>query len=199
MKQQKMKNIILILMFVVCIYLSSRVWLQLPDLSGLFSMFQKQGETPVYEADIWAVVRPEKYIIRLRDEYTVINAENGTDLWSEALIQIERCFRSEEIYDIKVSEGKPKLDEYIEMKLSSSVPMEIFMRKMQAENQNVMISDILSVIVNKEEQNSIYIYDGESTFQITSSAADNSNIIKILENFNFKTITIHKFYKQKNI
>ena len=70
MKHGNIQNIILIAMVLVCIYLSSNVWLRLPDL---FDSDNKEADKQeiTSDIDVWNVVRPIKSIIKYKDNFKI--------------------------------------------------------------------------------------------------------------------------------
>ena len=68
MKHGNIQNIILIAMVLVCIYLSSNVWLRLPDL---FDSDNKEADKQeiTSDIDVWNVVRPDRKSTRLNSSH----------------------------------------------------------------------------------------------------------------------------------
>ena len=90
MLKTKIKNIILLVTVLICIYLSSNVWLQLPEFLKVNLKEEKDSEV-IIEADIWKVLRPIKNILKYEENYTVLYSDQE-GLWEKALVAINDAF-----------------------------------------------------------------------------------------------------------
>ena len=83
MKHGNIKNIILIAMVLVCIYLSSNVWLKLPNF---FDSDNRETDKQVINTaiDIWNVVRPIKSVIKYKDNFTITYSDYQ-DIWGKTV------------------------------------------------------------------------------------------------------------------
>ena len=190
MLKNKIKNIILLIMVLVCIYLSSNVWLQLPE----FFTYSKSEQTPEIEigADVWKVLRPIKNIIKYNDSYTVVYShEKG--MWEEALITINNAFADFENSNITETAAFPS--QFLKFDFSSNIPVEIFTGHMKVENENIIntVKNIKNVIIDLDDYNSVYLYNGESTVKIQSSKIDNKKLMDLVKSYNFENKTKYSF------
>lgn len=193
MKQGKIKNIILTAMVLVCVYLSSNVWLKLPDFLEYrtdANINDKQGETVA--ADIWNVVRPIKNVIKYNDSYTITYSDQQ-DMWGKAVHVINDAFDDFNSSNINESAAFPT--QYLKFDFKSNIPVEIFTGHMKIENREInnKIRNIKNVIIDLENANSIYIYNGESTVKIQSSSIDTNEIAGIAKQHNFNKETKYAF------
>lgn len=191
MSKINFKNIILLAMVLICIYLSSKVWLQLPEFFSL-STGEAEEQKLTVEADIWKVLRPIKNIVKYKDDYTVLYSDES-DLWTKALIAINNAFN--DYGDSKVTETVAFPSQYLKFDFSSNIPIEIFTGHMEIENKNLKetIKNIKNVIIDLENNNSIYLYNGENTFKIVSDKIDTKELSDIVKSFNFENKTKYSF------
>lgn len=196
MKQGKIKNIILIAMVLVCIYLSSNVWLKLPDFLDYGTEnkgIDKQGVTVA--ADIWNVVRPIKNVIKYKDNYTILYSDEQ-DMWGKSVHLINDAFDNFDNASINESAAFPA--QYLKFDFKTNIPVEIFTGHMKIENKNInnTIKNIKNVIIDLENTKSIYIYNGENTVKIESDSINTKEIADIVSKIDFNSKT-HFVFDQK--
>lgn len=191
MKQEKIKNIILITMVLVCIYLSSRVWLKLPNFLE-YSAEAGDKNQAVKVADIWNVVRPIKNIIKYKENYTITYADEQ-DIWGKTVYVIEDAFNN--FNNLNINESAPFPAQYLKLDFSTNIPVEIFTQHMKIENNNLKakINHIKNIIIDLENNNSIYIYNGENTVKIEGNSIDTQEISSIVKKYDFNSETQYAF------
>lgn len=192
MRQGKIKNIILIAMVIVCIYLSSNVWLKLPNLLEYKTDSGTDNIDNIIAADIWNVVRPIKNVIKYNDNYTITYSDE-TDMWGKAVHVLNDAFN--DFGNANVNESAAFPSKYLKFDFSTNIPVEIFTGHLTANvvDINNKIKNIKNVIIDLENANSIYIYNGESTVKIQSSNVDTSEIAEIAKQSDFSSKTSYAF------
>lgn len=195
MLKTKIKNITLLVMVLICIYLSSNVWLQLPEFFSPNAYEDKEIEVTT-EADIWKVLRPIKNIIKYDDNYTVLYSDNR-GLWKKALNVINNAFF--DFSNSSVTETAAFPSEYLKFDFNAYIPAEIFTGQMEIENVNVnnTVKNIKNVIIDLKNNNSIYIYNGENTIKIVSDKINTKELTDIVKSLNFDSKT--KYLSEQKI
>ena len=187
MLKTKIKNIILMVMVLICIYLSSNVWLKLPSF---FSSDANEGKADVEttEAHIWEVLRPVKNIIKYDNYYTVLYSDKR-GLWEKALNTINDAFN--DFANSHVTETAAFPSEYLKFDFNTSIPVEIFTSHMEIGNENVnnTVKNIKNVIIDLENNNSIYIYNGENTLKILSDKINTRELTDLVNTINLANKT----------
>ncbi len=191
MKQSKIKNIILIAMVLVCIYLSSNVWLQLPSILE----FKAEGNDKKQDeitADIWIVVKPFKNVIKYKDYYTTTYSDEQ-DIWSKTVYIINDAFESFNNSNINESAAFPS--QYLKFDFSVNIPVEIFTGHMKINNPEIKkrIKNIKNVIIDLDNTKAIYIYNGENTIKIENDFIDTKEIINLVTQYDFTNKTQYAF------
>ena len=184
MLKTKIKNIILMVMVLICIYLSSNVWLKLPEFFNPIANDDRKTEATA-EADIWKVLRPVKNIIKYDNNYTVLYSDNR-GLWQKALPVIKTAF--EDFASSSVTETAAFPSEYMKFDFKTNIPAEIFTGHMKIENENVnnTVKNIKNVIIDLKNNNSIYIYNGENTVKIVSDKINTKEFTDLAKSINFE-------------
>ncbi|MGD9566724.1 MAG: hypothetical protein AB7V48_00110 [Sedimentibacter sp.] len=193
MKQVEIKNIILIAMVVVCIYLSSNVWLKLPDfLESADAGENKQTETV---ADIWNVVRPIKNVIKYKENYTITYSDEQ-DIWGKTVPVINDAF--DNFNSLSVNESAAFPSQYFKLDFSTNIPVEIFTGHMKIENNEIksIIKNVKNIIIDLESSNTLYIYNGENTVKIQGDIINTGEIADIVMQIDFNSET-HYAFNQK--
>lgn len=195
MIHQKLKNLILIIMVVACVYLGSYVWLQLPDF--LMYNFDEEGninEEVIPETNVWNVIKPFKNIIKYKDNYTVLYTDNEYNLWLKAIDIIASGFSS---YSGSVGTNSSVAfpTQYLKFDFPINVPIDIFANQMKIENikLNEDIKYIKNIIIDLDNKNRIYIYNGESTIKIENDKINTENIFSIIEKIDYSNSTKYSF------
>jgi len=188
---KKIKNIVLFVMVIVCVYLSSYVWLQLPDF---ISSADTEDNVPdeIIVADIWEVVRPIKNIIKYKENYTVTYTDK-LDMWGKTVHIINDAFQNYDKSSVTESAAFPT--QYLKFDFSTNIPSEIFTGYMQLENAEInnTVKNIKNVIVDLENTKSLYFYDGFNTVKIEGDSIDTSELLTIIKNFDFESGTKYSF------
>ena len=181
----KIKNSILLVMVLICIYLSSNVWLKLPEFFTPKAYEDKRAEET--EADIWKVLRPVKNVIKYDDNYTVLYSDNK-GLWQEALNVIYDAFNAT---NSTISETAAFPAEYLKFDFNTNIPVEIFTTHMKIENNNInnTVKNIKNVTIDLKDNNSIYIYNGENNIKIKSNQINSKKLTDIVLSINFENKT----------
>ncbi len=181
----RIKNTILLVMVIICIYLSSNVWLKLPEFFSPNAYEDESMEKT--EADIWKVLRPVKNIIKYDNNYTVLYSDEK-ELWQEALNVINDSFNDSKS---TFTETTAFPSQYLKFDFNTNIPVEIFTTHMKVENNDInnIIKSIKNVIIDLEDSNSIYIYNGENNIKVTSSDSSSEKLRDIVSSINFETKT----------
>ncbi len=182
MLKTKIKNVILIVMVLICIYLSSNVWLKLPSFFRP-NAIEGKGDTITAKAHIWEVLKPVKSIIKYGDYYTVLYSDNK-GLWEKALISINDAFA--DFANSHVTETAAFPSKYLKFDFNTNIPVEIFTSHMEIGNENVnnTVKNIKNVIIDLENNNSIYIYNGENTLKIQSDKINTRGLTDLVNTIN---------------
>ncbi|MDW5300060.1 MAG: hypothetical protein SA378_07975 [Sedimentibacter sp.] len=192
MTQSKIKNIILLAMVIICVYLSSNVWLQLPDFLHYNIEADEKKPDEIVAADIWNVVRPIKNIIKYNDNYTITYTDED-DMWGKTVYIINDAFENFE--DSNVTEFAVFPSNYLKFDFSTGIPSEIFTGNMNIENENIIntLKNIKNVIIDLENLNSIYFYNGENTVKIENENINAHDVVNIVKKIDFKNETQYSF------
>lgn len=184
---KKIKGLLLFLMVILSIYLSTQVWLELPD----FLSFNKNKSTEDVdnqqdiEKMVWELVRPSKYMINDEENLREIHIQDDTALWQSALNSLETALKNLSVIQSTLIVGEFHPGEYIMMEFENKIPTEIFVGKFQVSKdilKNNKLRNIKKLIIRLNEPNSIYIFNGDSTVIIKSSKIDNTPIYENLKN-----------------
>ena len=193
MKQVKIKNIILISMVLVCIYLSSNVWLKLPDLFKR-NTESDEGYIPngQIESKILNVIRPVKNVINYNEYYTITYSDEQ-DMWGMAVVVMNDAFKSFDKNSINKSAAFPS--QYLKFDFNTDIPVEIFTGNFKIENKEInnTIKGVKNVIIDLENSRAIYIYNGENTVKIESTGIDTGEIIRAVKAMNLADKSAYVF------
>jgi len=184
MSKINFKNIILLVMVFICIYLSSNVWLQLPGFTSRDNV--KEKPEIINEADILKVLKPVKNIIKYNDNYAVLYSdENG--LWQKALVEMENAFN--DYSNLSITEIGAFPAQYLKFDFKSDIPAEIFTGYMEIDNKTILntVKDIKNVIIDLDNTNSIYIYNGENTIKFTGKKINTMEIANVAKSYDFES------------
>lgn len=192
----KLKSLFLLLMVILSIYLSSQVWLQLPD----FLSFDKDGSTENLNNQqnideiVWELVRPHKYILKDEVKLREIHLENENLLWESALKSLEVSLKYIKESQPNLFAGEYLPNEYIMMEFENKLPAEIFTGKFNVNKDDIRtrLNYIEKVIFGLNEPNSIYLFAGDSTVKIKSSRIDNTEIYNYLKNIKESEYLLYK-------
>ena len=193
MMHSKIKNLILLIMVVVCVYLSSNVWLQLPEfLNYNTEADEKSKSGELVEVNIWKILRPIKNVIKYNESYT-IKYSDEYDMWGKTVHIINDAFKNFE--DSTISQSAAFPSNYLKFDFSTNIPLEIFTSHMEIKNDSIneTIKTIKNVIIDLENINSIYFYNGEDTIKITSEKINTQELINIVKQFDFEKETQYSF------
>ena len=195
MKHGKVKNIILTVMVICCVYLSSNVWLKIPDVIKYETSSGEHTEDSEIIAEIWNVVKPVKHVINYNDYYTVTYSDEN-NMWEKAVQVLTNAFADFNNADISLIPAFPA--QYLKFDFSDNIPVGIFTGQMKINNKNISeeINHIKNVIIDLNNFNSIYIYNGENTIKITGSSIDTSELANITKQHNFDNSTEFAYYQK---
>ena len=176
-------------MVLMCIYLSSNVWLKLPEFFNPNLNEDRDAEAKT-EADLWKVLRPVKNIIKYDNNYTVLYSDDK-ELWEKALYVIYTAF--EDFADSSITETAAFPAEYMKFDFKTNIPAEIFTGHMKIQNENVnnTVKNIKNVIIDLNNNNSIYIYNGENTVKIVSDKINTKELADLVKLINFESKTAY--------
>ncbi len=195
MIHQKLKNLILIIMVAACVYLGSYVWLQLPDfLMYDFNVEDNIKEEVIPKTNVWNVIKPFKNIIKYKDNYTVLYSDDKYNLWLNATDIIISGFANYNgNVDINTSVAFPT--QYLKFDFPINMPIEIFTDQMKMENSKLKedIKHIKNIIIDLDNKNCIYIYNGEDTIKIESDKINTENLFSIVEKIDFSNSIKYSF------
>lgn len=193
MRQGKIKNVILVAMVLVCIYLSSKVWLKLPNfLERNIDGEENNSHDEVIAGDLWNVVRPTKNIIKYNEDYTITYSDE-LHLWGKTVQVINDAFNSFDSSSVNESAAFPS--QYLKFDFSTNVPVEIFTGHMKIDNRHIndKINCIKNIIIDLEDASSIYIYNGVNTIKIKDDSIDTQEISEMVKQIDFSTETEFAF------
>jgi len=189
MIHQKIKNLILIIMVVVCVYLSSNIWLELPDyLTYDFEHDDIIVDEEIPEINMWNVVKPLKNIIKYKDNYTVLYSDDEYNLWLNAVNMIYDGFES---YDGKENNNNTSSvafpTNYLKFDFPMNIPIEIFLGQMKIDNNKLYedIKHIKNIIIDLDKNNCIYVYNGTDTIKIENDKINTDSIVKIINSIDY--------------
>lgn len=194
MIHHKIKNLILIIMVIVCFYLGSNVWLKLPDI--LMYGF-KQDDTITEEINpkinVWKVVKPLKNIIKYKDNYTVFYSDDEYNLWLKATDIISNGLENYN-GDASGDSSVAFPTQYLKFDFSMNVPIEIFVDQMKIENSKLNdIRNIKNIIIDLDNRNCIYIYNGETTIKIQNDKINTDSIVDVIKSIDYNNATTYSF------
>lgn len=195
MLKTNIKNMVLLVMVLICIYLSSKVWLKLPDFLAS-NVNEDRNPHVISDADIWKVLRPVKNIIKYDDNYTVLYTDNK-GLWQRALNIINNAFLNYSSSNVTETAAFPA--EYLKFDFNTNIPVEIFTGHMDIDNENIgkNVKSIKNVIIDLKNNNSIYIYNGENTLRIASDKINTQELSDLAKTLDFDAKT--KYSSQEKI
>lgn len=196
MKYLNYKNSILIALVVLCVYLSSNVWLELPEfLVNKTKADEKPKDNTATKTDIWHVVRPVKSILKHGENYTV-SFSDEYNLWDKTVIILIGAINNFNKANIETAIVFPT--EYVKFDFNTKIPIEIFTGRLYLTNKDFSgtIKYIKNIIIDLDNKNSLYIYDGEKTFKIENSLVNAQEIINIVKNYNFAKKTKYAFQEK---
>jgi len=187
MIHQKIKNLILIIMVVVCVYLSSNIWIELPDfLTYDFEQDDKIVDEKIPEINMWNVVKPLKNIIKYKDNYTVLYSDDEYNLWFNAVNMIYDGFES---YDGNNNNNSSVAfpSQYLKFDFPMNIPIEIFLGKMKIDNNKLYedIKHIKNIIIDLDKNNCIYVYNGTDTIKIENDKINTNSILNIINSIDY--------------
>lgn len=193
---KRLKSFSLFLMVILSLYLSSIIWLDLPD----FLSFNKsdyediESDNRDIEKMVWELVKPHKYMLKNEFGLRQIQIKNDHLLWQNALSSLENALA-------KISESQTNLlagefypTEYVAMEFENKLPTEIFAGKFQIDTGNIMtkLRNIDKIVFGLNEVNSIYILTGNTTVKIKSTSIDNTDIYKSLKDIDEAEFLVYK-------
>ncbi len=195
MKHSITKNIILTTMVICCVYLSSNVWLKLPDFIKHETSAEENYDKSKAIMQIWNIIRPVKNVINYNEHYTVIYSDDN-NMWSKAVQVLSNVFAEYNNAEISLTAAFPT--QYLKFDFADNIPVGIFTGQMTISNRNITdtIRNIKNVIIDLENTNSIYIYNGENTIKIKSSSIDTTELINIVKQFDFSNTTQFVYYQK---
>ncbi len=176
------KNLILFLMVIACVFLSSQVWLQIPDFLSLNKEDDKVAEKEP-DINLWNIVKPNKYILKSQNSLKEFYLENDIVFWQKAVENLEVALKkfSESQYSTIGGEFYP--EEYVMLEFENKLPLEIFTGKFGLSKDNIKtkLNYIEKIVFGLNENNNIYIYNGDSTVIIKNSLINNAELYKDLK------------------
>ncbi len=184
----RLKNLFLLFMVILSIYLSSQVWLQLPDFLSFNKDEPSEASTDNENIDerVWELIRPHKYVVKDETRLIELHINNERLLWEDALKNLETTlkFFTETQSTLFAKEEFPS--EYIMMEFEHKLPADIFLGKFNVDKENIKtrLHYIEKIIIGLNEPNSIYLYTGDSTLKLKSSRIDNTKIYSYLKDIN---------------
>ncbi|WP_326906604.1 hypothetical protein [Sedimentibacter sp. MB31-C6] len=192
MVRQRIKNLILLLLVIVCIYLSSNVWMQLPEFISYNLKDDIDSEEEIPETYFWDVVKPLKNIIKYKDNYTVVYSDEH-DFWSKTVYVIYDALEDFDNSNISDSAAFPL--NYIKFDFVSSIPIELFVEHMEIDDLTIKesINNIKNVIIDLDNNNTLYIYNGENTIKIESDNINTNEISAIVKEMDYDKYTKYSF------
>lgn len=196
MKQERIKNIILVAMVIICIYLSSNVWLKLPEFMEYnIEASETDLDDEIVADDIWNVVRPIKNVIKYDDNYTITYSDEQ-DMWGKVVQVINNAFEDFDNLNINQSAAFPS--QYVKFDFNTNIPVEIFTGHLKNKSRNIFdsIKSIKNVIIDLGNSKAIYIYNGENTVKIEGDSINTKEIANVIKQFDFDTETQYAFEQQ---
>lgn len=196
MVHQRIRNLILLAMVFVCVYLSSKVWLQLPDFL-MYNYEKKTSDISEEKPDInvWDVIRPLKNIIKYKDNYTVLYSDYEYGLWEKAVDIVESSLKDYLKGDVKISTTQVFFPtQYLKLDFSNDIPIEIFTEEMNIGSSDInnVVKSIRNITIDLDNKNCIYIYNGEDTIKFESKNTNNDKVANVIEGMDFSRFTEYK-------
>lgn len=171
MHKEKIKNLILIFLVALAIFLSSQVWLK-------FS-FERYNNTVNVELPesiyLWDKVRPAKYVLTDGKEYRIHNSECCDEIWDVFIESIGDMVRYTE-FEAFVDEEKIE-NRSIKVEFDSPIPTVLFIEGMET-NNNKLLSQVGNImwIAYDFDRDKFLVNDGEKTYGFSME----SNIDELL-------------------
>lgn len=184
MNIEKIKNYVLIGMFILCVFLCTQIWFYIPNFFGAEKNIEKEKE--IIEINLWDIVRPEKFIIDSGENYTVFYNDEEYKIWQNTVSILKSAFEDESLLVQEISNEDLVLNKYIEMDFSSEIPIEIFLIEMKINiDQYKDLKNIKNIKIPLTGEDSIYLYNGEETIKFRWNNIDISSVTNLINNFDF--------------
>lgn len=162
MHKEKIKNLILIFLILVAIYLSSQNWLQL-NFNNTPKTTNVNNNENIY---LWDKIRPSKCSVTESYEYWIYNSEYINDVWIVYLDTIRDIFRNAYIgAEVK----KDDLDSNnIKINFETPISSDLFIEGLSISN-NKFLTQIKYIfwIAYSIDTNLFYVNDGIDTYSLS--------------------------------
>lgn len=193
MIHQKIKNLILILLFLVCIYLSSNIWLQLPNfLVSDIKQDKLSFEDITIKTNIWQIIKPYRNIVKYKDNYTILYLDDKYEIWNKSINLIQ-----EQLINIGGQEGisitATLPQQYLKFEFTNNMPVELFTGHMKIKNKewNNKIAYIKCVIIDLDKKDALYFNNGKDIIKIENKQINTEYISDIVKSMDFNNY--HKY------
>ncbi len=179
------KNLVLFLMVIICVFLSSQVWLKLPDFLSLNHEDDKLVNEEI-DINIWNVVKPNKYILRKNNSFKEFYLKDDIDFWQKVVANLEIALKNFSDSQFSIIGGELYPEEYVMLDFENRLPLEIFTGEFGLSKDHIKtkLNYIDKIVIGLNESNSIYIHDGETTVIIKNSSINNKEIYDSLNSVN---------------
>lgn len=186
MINNKIKNLILLISVLVCIVLSSRIWLQLPNFLNYNSEKNEMVEETELKIDFWSLVKPVKAVIKFNENYTILYSAEDKELWKKTIEIIDKGLSSKS-EKINISNSAAFPINYFKFDFATSIPIEIFEKQMEINNVqlNDKVPTIKNIILDLDNKNTIYFYDGKDTIKVESEDINTEEVAKIIKELDY--------------
>ncbi|MDD2494346.1 MAG: hypothetical protein PHE29_04060 [Tissierellia bacterium] len=188
---QKMKNLFLLLMVLLCILLGSQVWLKLPEfLNYDLEKDNVANKKEIPETNIWNVVKPLKSIIKYKDNYTVLYTDEY-NFWNKTVSILTEGLKSYSEGNISYTDSVVFPTQYLKLDFPTNMPIKIFTKHMGINNESLVdnINNIKNIIIDLDKRNTIYIYNGVDTYKFENDTINTESINTTIENLDFNKHT----------
>lgn len=175
------KNIILLLLIILCLFLSSRIWLQLPDFLKKEDIEPDNSTTET--VNMWKIVKPVKYFINDNNTNYIYNSPEDYKIWEKTVDILQFALNNFTTSRTDLSVGEKYPENNIAMEFNSDIPIEIFLERfgLNKKDLRTRLNYIKKVVIDINDANSIYIFNGDSTVSITNTGIDSSKIVSLME------------------
>lgn len=187
----KLKNLVLLLMVLLCILLGSQVWLKLPEfLNYNLEKDNTANKKEMPETNLWDVVKPLKSIIKYGDNYTVLYTDEY-DFWDETVSILSEGLKSYSKGNVSYTDSVVFPNQFLKLDFAANMPIKLFTKNLGINNESLAenINNIKNIIIDLDNKNTIYIYNGVDTYKFENNNINTENINNKIINIDFNKHT----------
>jgi len=171
------RNIILVILVFLAVFLSSKVWFEFP-----FFTEEKQDDNYIVnysDIDIWKIVRPSKYLLSDKEKKAYINIENEDVVWNMILDELTNVFINFTTTNHSLLVGEVYPDKYLICEFEKKISSDIFFQGLGIDKNNIKtrLTYISKIAIDIENPGDIYIFNGDSTVVMKNTMFSGSQVL----------------------